>query len=115
MSSMMGLAQMLGQGGGAPPPGQPPNLGDPSGLGGDTGGETATGGEYSNSMEALDGAEEALHAYIQLEPDESDRATAAQCLQKILQLKAKDQSDMQGLQQALQMNPGAAQAGPQGG
>jgi len=112
MSSMMDLAGALG--GGAPPPGQPPNLGDPSGLGGDTGGATDTGQEYSNSAEALDGAEEALHAYIQLEPDEADRAVAAQCLQKILGLKAKDQSDMQSLQGALQSNPGMA-AGPQGG
>jgi hypothetical protein len=46
-------------------------------------------------MEALDGAEEALHAFIQLDPDEADRAAAAACLQSVIKLKAGNQSDTQ--------------------
>ena len=96
MSSMMDLASVLGPpgGGGAPDAGGPPD---------DTGGGAE---KYSNSLDALDGAEEALHAFIQLDPDEGDRAIAAQCLQNVLKLKAANQQsaqsgDMKSLQRAL--------------
>ena len=113
MSSMMDLSSALGGAGagpgagpGGPPPGPPP--GPPAAVD-DTGGATATGETYSNSMEALDGAEEALHAFIQLDPDEADRATAAKALQVVLSLKASNQSsaqsgDLKSLSRALLAN-----------
>lgn len=88
MSSMMDFAGALGgqpqDGGlmGAPQPEAeaPPEQG---------------GGGYETSLDALDGAEEALHAFIQLDPDEADRAAAATCLQNVLKLKAKNQAEQQ--------------------
>jgi hypothetical protein len=110
MSSLMsGLAGALGGGdaGGYAPPAPA----DDSAQGG--GGET-----YSNSLDALDGAEEALHAFIKLDPDQADRAVAAQCLQNVLKLKAANQQsqqngDMKGLQRALLSGggPGAGTVG----
>lgn len=108
-SAMSGLLGALG-GGGAPPP-------DPSGgLGGGPSGspdDTSTGGEqYNDPVEALDAADQALHAYIQMEPDDSDRAVAAQCLQQIIKLKAKDSMDLQKLHSALQGAPVGPPPGP---
>lgn len=117
MSSIMsGLAGALGGGGGDP--------GAPGGYGGDPGGgdpgADPSGGDtgqdqpqFSNSLEALDAAEEALHAFIQLDSDEGDRKVAATCLQNIIGLKAKNVQDMQsgsmtGLQRALSANAGPA-------
>jgi hypothetical protein len=70
----------------------------------------------TSSLDALDAAEEALHAFIQIDPDEADRAVAAQCLQSILKLKAKNQSDAQSggmtsLARALQGGGGGPQPG----
>jgi hypothetical protein len=115
MSSIMDLAAALGGGAGpgagpgGPPPGPPPDLG---GGYGPPGQGPPDQGQGQSPADALDAAETALQAYMQLEPDHSDRAIAAQCLQQIAKLKAKDQSDMQSLQNALSMNPAAA--GPQG-
>jgi hypothetical protein len=98
MSSMMDLAGALGGPGGAPAGPPPPD-------------DTGAGAEkYSNSLDALDGAEEALHAFIQLDPDEGDRAIAATCLQNVLKLKAANQQsvqsgDMKSLQRALLSGP----------
>jgi len=83
----------------APPPEPPP---DDQGGGGEA---------YASSLDALDGAEEALHAFIKLDPDEADRAIAAQCLQNVLKLKAGNQKaqqggEMKGLARALQQGPG---------
>ena len=65
------------------PPGQDTGGGPPPAPGGaDTGGGD-TGG-YANSMEALDDAEQALHAFIQMDHDEPDRAMAGQALQILL-------------------------------
>src|SRR4029077_8355925 len=74
--------------GGAPPPGgPPPDLGPPPDAGAPPPPDEAppeTGaGQFENSLEALDVAEEALHAFIQLDPDEADRAQAAQALQQV--------------------------------
>ena len=51
--------------------------------------------QYSTSLDALDGAEDALKQFIQLDSDEADRAVAATCLQNIIKLKAKNQADAQ--------------------
>ena len=99
---------------GGPPPGPPPDAPPPDGgappldatLGG---GGDLTGGpapQFQSSMDALDAAEEALHAFIQLDPDEADRVVAAQCLQNVITLKASNQKSVQGgdmksLQRAL--------------
>src|SRR5262245_8667381 len=105
--SMQDLAGALApQGGGYGP--------DPSDMygGGPPPDDTAQGGEqYQTSLDALDGAEEALHAFIQLDPDHADRAVAATCLQNILKLKAKNQQEqsgtgMTGLARALQGTTG---------
>ena len=71
--------------------------------------------QFATSMDALDAAEQALQAFIQLDPDHADRAVAAQCLQNILKLKANNQQsnqagDLTSLQRALQQGP----AGPGG-
>jgi len=104
MSSIMGgLAGALHPG--ALPPGHP---GAPPGLllPPDTD-DTRTGQEkYANSLDALDGAEEALHAFIRLDPDEADRAAAGQALTTVLKLKASNQKsvqsgDMKSLSRAL--------------
>jgi hypothetical protein len=94
--SMQDLAGAL-QGGGPDPygggggaPGAPPGEDEPAGQ------ETAEQNQYQTSLDALDGAEEALHAFIQLDPDDGDRAVAATCLQNILKLKAKNQQQTQG-------------------
>lgn len=75
-------------GGGAPPPDAPPDAAPDQGGG-------APGEQYQTSLDALDGAEEALHAFIQLDPDDGDRAVAATCLQNLLKLKAKNQQQAQ--------------------
>jgi hypothetical protein len=103
MSSMMDLASALGGGGGSPYDQGPPDQGPPSAPD-DTGG----GEQYTTSLDALDGAEEALQAFIRLDPDQGDRAVAAQCLQNILKLKSVNQKavqsggDMRSLARALQ-------------
>jgi len=128
MSSMADFAGALG---GGAPPGLPPGLGPggpPVDLGAGVGppvdmgappppppDQPEPGAQYSTSLDALDGAEEALHAFIQLDPDEADRAMAAQCLQNVLKLKAGNQKaqqggEMKGLARALQAN-----GGPPGG
>ena len=102
---MQDLMAALGGAGGGPPPGPPPD-------------DTAQGGEqYETSLDALDGAEEALHAFIQLDHDEPDRALAGQALQIVLKLKAANQNsmqsgDMKGLTRALAGPPPAG--GPVG-
>jgi len=132
--SMMDFASALGGAGGGAPPGAPPDLGGaPPGLDGggpppDLGagpdqaappGDTGQGGQtYSTSLEALQVAEDALHAFIQMDPDHGDRAIAAQCLQNVLKLQAANQDssnsgDLSSLKRALGQGPGA-NAGPVG-
>lgn len=85
----------------APPP-------DPSGAPPDM---PEDGSLFQNSMEALDVAEEAIHAFIRMDPDEVDRAAAGQALTVILKLKASNQKssqagDAKSLQRALSGAPG---------
>lgn len=102
MSSMM---EALG---GAPPglaPGGPPGLAEAPPP--DEGGE-----DFENSLEALNVAEEALQAFIRLDPDHADRVIAAQCLQNVIKLKASNQDgasqgSMSSMARALSGGPGA--------
>ena len=115
MSEMLAAAL---QGGGGPPDlgggGPPQNLdaGPPPGPQdqGDQGGGGLTD-LFQNSMEALDVAEAALHAFIQMDPDHIDRATAGQALTTVLKLKGANQKsaqagDAKSLQRALSGAPG---------
>ena len=68
--------------------------------------EAGEGRAFENSMDALDVAEEALHAFIRLDPDEPDRAEASKALQVVLRLKAGNQQsnesgDLKSLKRAL--------------
>lgn len=110
--SMLDFAGALGPGAGAPSPlgpgGGPPD----AGLAAPPDDTQGGGDQYSTSLDALDGAEEALRAFIHLDPDDSDRAIAAQCLQNVLKLKAANQQDsqqggMKSLQRALAGTAGA--------
>lgn len=102
--SMMDLAGALG--GGAPPGAGPAG---PAGPGGpppsiEVPAEEQAGG--GSTIDYLDTAEDALHSFIQEDPDEVDRAEAAKALQIILKLKAANQQsaqagDMKSLQRAL--------------
>lgn len=97
MTSMMDLAGALG--GGAPPAPAPEEETPPE--------------EGGSSIDYLDDAEEALQAFIQVDPDEVDRAKASQALKIVLDLKAANQQsaeagDMKSLRRAL----GGAPAGP---
>src|SRR5262249_54555065 len=97
-------------------PGPPPA--GPTGP--DSGQDAAGGGEdFSNSLEALQVAEEALQAFIRLDPDHADRTIAAQCLQNVIKLIASNQEsaqsgDLMSLSRALQGGP-TANAGLAGG
>lgn len=112
--SMMDLGSALGappmQDAGPPPEaGLPPEAAPP---------EAGGGQEFANSLDALDAAEDALHAFIQLDPDEADRAVAAKCLNEVIKLKAANQTsaqsgDLKSLQRALVGGPGAV-GGPGG-
>jgi hypothetical protein len=92
------MADFAGALGGGAPPGPPPGPPPDGSAGGSE--------QYTNSLDALNAADDALHAFIQLDPDDADRAVAAQCLQQILKLKAANQQDtqqggMKSLQRAL--------------
>jgi hypothetical protein len=112
-----------GAGGPGPGPGGPPapyNL-DQGPPPTDQGPPSDSTGDYANSMEALDVAEDALHAFIQLDPDEIDRAQAGQALNVVLKLKASNQKSnqagdgkslMRALQQSGQGAPDMGGGGP---
>jgi hypothetical protein len=107
--SMMDLQGALG----GPPGGGPPSISIPGGPGGPGGPEMGEAPEAApdqegagDSMDFLDSAEEALHQFIQVDPDEIDRAEASKALQIILKLKAANQKDtesggMKSLKRAL--------------
>ena len=125
MSSMADFAAALGGGGpGGPPPGLGGGAGDPGAPptpGTPPPDDTGAGGEqFTSSLDALDAAESALQAFIQLDPDAADRAVAAQCLQNILKLKATNQQsaqsgDLKSLQRALQGGGGGPAPAPAAG
>ena len=99
--SMMNFAGALGG------QGPPPDMGTVPPPDGGTSPDTSTpGGQFSTSLEALDAADDALHAFVQLDPDDADRAEASKALQIVLKLKATNQQDtqaggMKSLQRAL--------------
>lgn len=106
--SMMDFASALG-GGGGPPPGPPGLAGPPDAPPDD---QQGGGEDFTNSLEALSVAEEALQAFIRLDPDHADRAIAAQCLQNVIKLKAANQSgatsgSMSSMARALSGGPSA--------
>ena len=114
--SMMDLQGALG----GPPGGGPPSIAVPGGPppGGTPGAAPPDQGAGS-SIDFLDDAEEALNQFIQVDPDEVDRAKASKALQIVLDLKAANQTDtqqggMKSLQRALAAG-GGGPAGPPGG
>jgi hypothetical protein len=117
---MMDLASALQGGGGGGPgdPGAGPGGPPPDDGGGAPPDDNAQGGEmFDNSMEALDVAEEALHAFIRMDPDDSDRAIAGRALQIVLGLKGSNQKsvasgDAKSLSRALS---GSSAIGTPGG
>jgi hypothetical protein len=93
----MSLADAL-RGGGGPPGGPGGGLDIGAGPGEGAAEERSEGpqGElFENSMEALDVAEEALHAFIRMDPDAQDKAQAAKALQVVLGLKGAHQKSVQ--------------------
>ena len=73
--------------------------------------DTDEGPNDTPSMDALDAAEEALHAFIQLDPDHADRAEATKAMQIVIKLKGNQQAsaqagDLSSLQRALGQGPG---------
>lgn len=93
----MSLMDVLGPGG---PPGAPPgaDAGPPPGLPPDAGAEPPPeggDGTYENSLQALDVAEHALKAFMELDHDAPDRAQAAKALTIIAGLKGANQADAQ--------------------
>lgn len=108
MSSMADFASAIG--GGDPSATAPPP--DPTAT------PDANTSQYATSLEALQGAEDALHSFIQLDPDAADRAQASKALALVVSLQANQQKsnqsgDMMSLARAL--GPGGASAGPPSG
>jgi len=83
--SMMDLQSALG----GPPGGGPASIQVPP-PGAEDQGAPPGGGD---SISFLDDAEEALNQFIQVDPDEVDRAKASKALQIVLDLKASNQTD----------------------
>jgi len=98
--SMMDFAGALGPGGpGGPPGGLPPDLGDTDNEQGEP--------TYKTSTDALDAATDALQAFITMDHDHGDRATATAALKLVLTIQAGNQKDtqaggMKSLTRALQ-------------
>lgn len=92
--SMMDLQAALGGGGGAPGYGggplPPPDQGQP--LPGQDEPDQGSGG---SSLELLQAAEDALHEFVRVDPDDADKAEASKALQIILKLKASNTEDAQ--------------------
>lgn len=84
--SAMDLESALGAGGYAPAPGGPEGQPVP----GEEQPESA-----GSSLDHLLDAEEALQNFIQVDPDDADRAKASQALKIILDLKAANSQDAQ--------------------
>ena len=80
--SMMDFASALGGpgGGGAAPPPEAAPEDEPS---------------FETSLQALEVAEDALRAFIELDPDHSDRALAAKCLENVIKLQAANRDNAQ--------------------
>lgn len=85
--SMMDLQSALGGGGGPMPP---PDQGQPM-----PGQEEQPDQGGGTSLDLLQSAEDSLHQFIQVDPDDADKAEASKALQIILKLKAVNQQDAQ--------------------
>jgi hypothetical protein len=97
--SMMDLQAALGGGGGPMPP---PDQGAP--LPGQEEPDPSQGG--GSSLDLLQTAEDALHEFVAVDPDDADKAKASQALKIILDLKAANTADareggMKSLSRAL--------------
>jgi hypothetical protein len=57
--------------------------------------EGPQGEHFEDSMQALDVAEEALHAFIRMDPDAQDKATAGKALTIVLGLKGAHAKSVQ--------------------
>lgn len=107
---------------GGPPGGAPPSItipGDPSGGAPGPQDQGPSPDQGGSSIDFLDAAEEALQQFIQVDPDETDRAEATKALQIVIKLKASNQTDQQSgglksLARALQGGGGGAPGGPVG-
>lgn len=112
--SMLDFASALGGAPGGPPGAGPPGPPD-GGPPGPPDGPQSGGEQFTDSLDALSAAEDALHAFIRLDPDNADRAVAAQCLQNVLKLKASNQQDSrQGGIKSLQRALAGGGGGPVG-
>jgi hypothetical protein len=117
------LDSILGASGGAPSggdsasgPALPPDL--MSAVAG--GSSSADSGGSSDPVELLGQIIDGLHQYVQVEPDEEDKAVAMTCLTNLQKLKAKDQSEADGAMQGkvsprMVRKAAAAQGGGPGG
>ena len=128
----MSIMDMLG---GAPPPGAAPMGGPPPEMGGPPpegapmgapppgldGGGGGTPGQPDNpdSESALQGAIDAIHAFLQAEEDDSDKAVAAKCLaqlQGIFGGRQKEEESAQGITPAHKaMGRAMSKRAPAGG
>jgi hypothetical protein len=104
--SMMDLQGAIG----GPPGGAPPSIDVPPPEGAGPGAPPEGGG---TSIDFLDDAEDALTQFIQVDPDEVDRAKATKALQIVLDLKAANQTDTQqgGMKSLARALGGGAPAG----
>jgi hypothetical protein len=104
--SMLDFASALGGAPGGPPGAGPPGPPD-GGPPGPPDGPQSGGEQFTDSLDALSAAEDALH--------NADRAVAAQCLQNVLKLKASNQQDSrQGGIKSLQRALAGGGGGPVG-
>lgn len=103
--SMMDLQAALGGGGGAPPDpygGAVPPPTDEQEMPG----QPEEPEQGSSSLDLLQTAEDALHEFVAVDPDDADKAKASQALKIILDLKAANTQDareggMKSLSRAL--------------
>jgi hypothetical protein len=112
--STMDFGAALGGGPPGAPPGLPEDLGAPPGPPPEA--QAGEGEDFANGLEALHVAQEALQAFIRIDPDHADRAIAAQCLQNVIKLIASNQEsaqagDLTSLTRALQGGPTANTGG----
>jgi hypothetical protein len=109
--SMMDLQGALG----GPPGGGPAAIDVPPPEEAAPAGAPTAAPAGGTSIDYLDAAEDALKAFIDVDPDEVDRARATKALQIVLDLKAANQTDQQqgGMKSlARALGGGAGPGGP---
>jgi|SRR5215831_248867 len=72
-------------------------------------------GAGSDSASVLSDALDSLNQYMQIEPDESDKAVIATCIAQIQKIRAKDQSEQDGMLQGKTTPRGLRKAAAAGG